>query len=146
MIVKKRAAHNTVAQKRATHFAGLVPVDRWEFFTRSRNERVTTPFRSTSRSSRDGELAEIDIRSLLSASALVYPPAARNAGIELDHPVEIVVDTLGQVASARPITRAGYGLDEAALRAIAEYRFAPARRGGHPVRVRMRWIVQLRLR
>jgi len=83
---------------------------------------------------------------LLSASPLVYPPAARNAGIELDYAVEIVVDTLGRVASARSLTRVGYGLDEAALRAIAEYRFAPAQRGGRPVRVRMRWIVQFRLR
>jgi protein TonB len=90
---------------------------------------------------------DVDVPArLLSTSALVYPPAARNAEIETDVPVEIVVDLDGRVASARGLTRAGYGLDEAALRAIRGYRFSPALRGGRPIRVRMRWIVQFRLR
>jgi periplasmic protein TonB len=83
---------------------------------------------------------------LLSSSPLVYPPAARQAEIETDLPVEIVVDTEGRVASARSLTRAGYGLDEAALAAIRTYRFSPAVRAGRAVRVRMRWLVQFRLR
>jgi protein TonB len=83
---------------------------------------------------------------LLSSSPLVYPPAARQAEIESDFPVEIVVDLDGRVIAARAITRAGYDLDEAALRAIRAYRFSPAMRGGQPVRVRMRWTVQFRLR
>jgi protein TonB len=83
---------------------------------------------------------------LLSSSPLVYPPAARQAEIETDFPVEIVVDSEGRVIAARAITRAGYGLDEAALRAIRAYRFSPALRDGRPVRVRMRWTVQFRLR
>jgi protein TonB len=83
---------------------------------------------------------------LLTSSPLVYPAAARNAEIEIDLPVEIVVDTEGRVISARALTRAGYGLDDAALRAIRAYRFSPALRQGRPVRVRMRWTVQFRLR
>jgi TonB family protein len=83
---------------------------------------------------------------LLSSSPLVYPPLARQAEIELDFPVEIVVDANGRVAAARAVSRVGYGLDEAALRAIREYRFSPALRAGRPVRVRMRWTVQFRLR
>ena len=47
---------------------------------------------------------------------------------------------------ARALTHVGYGLDEAALRAIRAYRFSPARRAGRPVPVRMRWSVQFRLR
>ena len=43
------------------------------------------------------------------------------------------------------LRRAGYGLDEAALQAIRAYRFSPALRAGHPVRVRMRWTIQFRL-
>jgi protein TonB len=82
---------------------------------------------------------------LLRTSPLVYPPSARQAQIEIDFPVEIVVDTDGKVAAARPLRRAGYGLDEAAIRAIRAYRFSPAMRGGRPVRVRMRWTVQFRL-
>lgn len=83
---------------------------------------------------------------LLSSSPLVYPPVARKAEIETDFPVEIVVDANGRVAAARAVSRVGYGLDEAALRAIREYRFSPALRAGRPVRVRMRWNVQFRLR
>lgn len=83
---------------------------------------------------------------LLSSSPLVYPRAARQAEIEIDFPVEIVVDTEGRVASARALTRIGYGLDEAAIRAIRGYRFAPAVRAGRLVPVRMRWLVQFRLR
>jgi len=41
---------------------------------------------------------------------------------------------------------AGYGLDEEAVRAMRAYRFSPARRDGLPVRVRMPWTVQFRLR
>jgi len=83
---------------------------------------------------------------LLTPSALVYPAAARAAAIELDFPVEIVVDHTGRVVSARALRHAGYGLDEAALRAIRDYRFSPAKRAGRMVPVRMRWTVQFRLR
>ena len=83
---------------------------------------------------------------LLSSRPLVYPPTARAAAIETDFPVEIVVDTAGRVVAARAVHRAGYGLDEAALTAIRAYRFSPAVRAGRAVPVRMRWVVQFRLR
>ena len=83
---------------------------------------------------------------LVARSPLVYTPAARQAGIEIDLPVEIVVDATGRVVAARALGHAGFGLDEAALRAIRAYRFSPAIRGGRPVPVRMRWPVQFRLR
>ena len=83
---------------------------------------------------------------VLASSPLVYPAAARKAELELDLPLEIVVDASGRVRSARGITHAGYGLDEAALEAIRRYRFSPALRDGRPVPVRMRWTMQFRLR
>ena len=83
---------------------------------------------------------------LLAASPLVYPPAARAADIERDVPVDIVVDAGGRVVSARAVIRAGHGLDDAAVRAIRDYRFSPAMRAGSPVAIRMRWTVQFRLR
>jgi periplasmic protein TonB len=83
---------------------------------------------------------------LLAAAPLVYPPAARNADIEQDVAVDIVVDAGGRVVSARAAASAGYGLDVAAVRAIRDYRFSPAMRAGNPVAVRMRWTVQFRLR
>ena len=83
---------------------------------------------------------------LVAASPLGYPPAARQADVELDVPVDIVVDAGGHVVSARAAVRAGYGLDDAAVRAMRDYRFSPALRAGSPVAVRMRWTVQFRLR
>lgn len=94
-------------------------------------------------------VAERDVSTrakLLSAAEVPYPPEARAAEIEADVPVDIIVDANGAVAQARGITRAGYGLDDAALRAISRYRFEPATRDGRRVAVRMRWRVSFRLR
>jgi protein TonB len=82
---------------------------------------------------------------LLSSVAVVYPEAARAAGMEADVPLELVVDGEGRVTSARPLAAQGLGLTEAALRAVRGYRFTPARRAGRAVPVRMRWIVTFRL-
>lgn len=82
---------------------------------------------------------------LVSRGRLSYPDAARLAEIEADVPLDIVVDTAGKVIDARAATHVGYGLDQAATNAIFGYRFTPALRGGHPVRVRMRWSVVFRL-
>lgn len=90
---------------------------------------------------------DVDVPArLLAAAPLAYPPAARQSEVELDFPLEIVVDASGRVVSARALSHAGYGLDEAALQGIRGYRFSPAMRAGRSVAVRMRWIVQFRLR
>jgi len=90
---------------------------------------------------------EVTVRArLVSSSPLVYPEAARRAEVEADLALEIIVDLDGQVLSARVVRPAGYGLDEEAVRAVRGYRFSPARRDGRPVRVRMPWTVQFRLR
>jgi TonB family protein len=83
--------------------------------------------------------------SLLSSGRPEYPPDARAAAVEADVPLEIVVDEGGHVVESTLLRRAGHGFDESALRAIRTYRFAPARRDGLPVRVRMRWSVAFRL-
>jgi periplasmic protein TonB len=82
---------------------------------------------------------------LLEGAPPEYPPAARAAAVEADLPLEIVVNASGAVVDARLLRHAGYGLDEAALRAIRAYRFAPAQRAGRGVSVRMRWVVDFRL-
>jgi protein TonB len=74
-----------------------------------------------------------------------YPDAARADGIEGDVLLEIVVGVSGAVESARIVRGVGHGLDEAALRSVHQFRFAPAIRGSRPVRVRMDWSVQFRL-
>jgi periplasmic protein TonB len=74
-----------------------------------------------------------------------YPEAARAEGVEGDVRLELVVGVSGAVESARVVRGVGHGLDEAALRAVRQFRFAPATRGGQPVRVRMGWSMQFRL-
>jgi len=91
--------------------------------------------------------AAVDVpATLLSHPPALYPPAARRAVVEGDVAVEIVVGADGVVSDARALSDHGYGLDAAALQAVRAYRFSPARRAGRPVRVRMRWTVQFRLR
>jgi protein TonB len=83
---------------------------------------------------------------LLSGAPPPYPASAEAAGIEASVPVELVIDDQGSVRSAVATSHVGYGLDEAALAAVRTYRFAPARRDGRVVAVRMRWIVHFELR
>jgi protein TonB len=83
---------------------------------------------------------------LLARSTVEYPAEARAGGVEADVPVEIVLDERGTVTSSRALSRAGYGFDDAALRAVRQLRFTPALRAGRAVRVRMRWPVVFRLR
>lgn len=91
--------------------------------------------------------ASVDVpASLLAGSAASYTREAEAAGIEANVPLEIVVDQLGAVSEARVLSHVGYGLDEAALRAIRGYRFAPARRAGQALAVRMRWLMRFQLR
>jgi periplasmic protein TonB len=109
----------------------------------------TTPGSGAAPSGEPAAFGEGDVNvpaRLLAASPLVYPPAARQAGIEQDVPVDIVVDAGGRVVSAHAVVRAGYGLDDAAVHAIRDYRFSPAIRDGRPVTVRMRWTVHFQLR
>lgn len=75
-----------------------------------------------------------------------YPEAARAQGIEGSVALELVVDESGAVESARVVRGVGHGLDEAAVAAARAFHFAPATRGGHPVRVRMAWSVDFRFR
>jgi len=83
---------------------------------------------------------------LASGGAPTYPESARADGIEADVALELVVSPAGTVETARVLGPAGHGLDQAALDAVRTYRFAPATKDGHPVRVRMQWLVQFRLR
>jgi len=97
----------------------------------------------------DEVLSEKDVSipaRLIADGPVAYPPEARRAEVEADVPVQILVDTAGRVLEARSLIHRGYGLDEAAAQAIRTWRFSPALRDGHPTRVRMRWIVQFRLR
>jgi len=82
---------------------------------------------------------------LLAGPIPPYPPAASEAAIEADVPLEIVVDTAGQVVRARALKHVGYGLDGAAERGVRAYRFTPAVRHGQATAVRMKWTIAFRL-
>ena len=92
------------------------------------------------------ESVEVPAR-LMASRPVAYPPAARNAGVETDVVLELVVAADGAVSDARVLGPHdhGYGLEAAATEAVRWYRFSPARRAGRPVPVRMRWTVQVRL-
>jgi len=62
-----------------------------------------------------------------------YTDEARRAHVQGRVRIELAVDDLGQVSSARVLDGLGYGLDEAALEAARRLRFAPATRCNRPV-------------
>jgi TonB family protein len=82
---------------------------------------------------------------LLAWQAPRYPPSAASAGVEVDVPVDVVIDTEGLVSDVRLPKHFGYGLDEAAIATAQSYRFSRGLKGGRPVRVRMRCTVMFRL-
>lgn len=55
-----------------------------------------------------------------------YPRAAKRASIEGTVKLEVTVGTDGRVLRVRVLKRLGYGLDEAAVRALKRARFKPA--------------------
>jgi TonB family protein len=83
---------------------------------------------------------------LVQSEVPTYPADAQADGVEADVKLEMVVSREGAVESVRAVRRSGYGLDEAAARAARRFRFAPAVKDGRPVRVRVSWTVQFRLR
>lgn len=90
--------------------------------------------------------ALVDIRArLLEGRAPTYPEDARAGGVEGDVRLELIVDPDGKVETARVIQGANASLERAALEAVRSFRFDPAKRSGHRVRVRMGWSIEFRL-
>jgi TonB family protein len=65
------------------------------------------------------------------------PDRFRNQKREAVVVVEVAIAVTGRVTEARLVSRAGFGLDEAAVAAARRTRFEPARIGDRPVAVRM---------
>jgi protein TonB len=75
-----------------------------------------------------------------------YPPRARRLGQHGIVWVSLDVDETGRVTAARIETSSGHALlDEAALAALREWCYRPARRGGVPVATTIRVPVEFRL-
>lgn len=83
---------------------------------------------------------------LLHEERPVYTEQARRQGVEGDVLIELVVRSDGTVGNVRLLRRLGHGLDEQALQAVRQWRFAPAERLGEPVDVLVEVAVEFRLR
>lgn len=75
-----------------------------------------------------------------------YTDAARRANLTGEVVLEIVVRRDGTVGDVRVLQRLGSGLDERAIQAVRQWRFAPARLKGTPVDVIVEVAVEFKLR
>jgi TonB family protein len=75
-----------------------------------------------------------------------YTEDARRANIEGSVLLEIVVRSDGSVGDPKVIRSLGGGLDQRAVQAVRQWRFAPARRLGTPVDVIVQVSVEFKLR
>jgi len=75
-----------------------------------------------------------------------YTEDARRRGLAGDVVLEIVVRRDGSVGEVRVLQGLGSGLNERAMQAVRQWRFAPARRLGTPVDVIVEVSVEFRLR
>jgi TonB family protein len=75
-----------------------------------------------------------------------YTEDARRRGIEGDVVLEIVVRRDGSVGDVRIVERLDSGLDQRAIAAVRQWRFAPARLRGAPVDVEVEVAVEFKLR
>jgi protein TonB len=88
----------------------------------------------------------IEAPRLLREVKASYSEEARRANIQGDVLLEVVVRADGTVGSARVTRGLGYGLDERAVAAVRQWRFAPARRLGVPVDVAVEVAMEFNLR
>lgn len=80
------------------------------------------------------------------AGSIVYPDAAKQAGIEGRVLVQFIVDPTGAVTDATVVSGIGGGCDEEALRAVRAARFAPGMQDGEPVSVKMTLPISFKLK
>lgn len=75
-----------------------------------------------------------------------YPMRARRMGREGVVGLKLHIDEQGNLVQAEIIEKAGYGLDEAALKAVQQSTYYPASRNGQPVESRARLNIRFELR
>jgi len=69
-----------------------------------------------------------------------YPPGAKKEGIEGQVILQLTIDDYGKVAVVKRISGPGHGLDEAAEKAAAQFRFKPAKYNGLAVATQIRYV------
>jgi len=88
----------------------------------------------------------VEAPRLLKEVKAIYTDEARRRGITGDVNLEIVVRSDGSVGDVRVLRGLDAGLDQRAIAAVREWRFAPARRQGVPVDVVVEVSVEFMLR
>ncbi len=82
---------------------------------------------------------------VLNQVAPAYTPEAQAAGLQGSVVLYLEVSAAGELEAAHVIQSLGMGLDQKALEAVAQWRFAPAKKAGVPVRVVQSGEVRFRL-
>ena len=75
-----------------------------------------------------------------------YPPQAKAEKLEGKVELELTIGRDGRVTDAGVVTPAGNGFDEAALEAVRQFLFEPARRDWKPVVSRIRYLYVFELK
>ena len=71
--------------------------------------------------------------TILKSTVVLYTDQARSRNVEGTVTLEALVDESGKVRAARVLRSLGYGLDDVARSAVAQWTISPATRNGVPV-------------
>jgi len=74
-----------------------------------------------------------------------YTPEARKARVSGIVIVEVIIDTTGRIVAARILKALPFGLSQAAIDCVRQWRFTPATRHGHAIAVFYNLTVNFRL-
>jgi protein TonB len=76
-----------------------------------------------------------------------FPDEARRLGVDGKVTLRVGIDRTGKVRTVRAISKLGYGLEDAAVKALWRFRFSPARLAdGSPVDVVITYLYRFEAR
>jgi protein TonB len=76
---------------------------------------------------------------LINEVRIPYPPSAKARGVQGAVVFDIIVNSRGEVQSAKVVKSPSPELSDAAKNAVAGFRFRPARIGDKPVAIQIRY-------
>ncbi len=88
------------------------------------------------------EFLVTEMPQVLSEFRAPYPKEAKDKGIEGNVILDILIDESGKVRSANFISGPGFGLNEAALASIKNFKFRPAKIENRTVAVKIRYSIK----
>ena len=109
----------------------------------SREQSTGAPSASDSASGVPGGVAEeyevSELPALINEVRVPYPPSAKARGIQGAVVFDIIVNSRGEVQSAKVVKSPAQELSDAASSAVAAFRFKPARVKDKPVAIQIRY-------